>query len=75
MARFQDSSLWLLIIVHMLIDFSDYLGTGLEASQLSENSVIEWMLPGLIIFAWALWLIYRLPKKSQLVSELMPDVR
>jgi membrane protease YdiL (CAAX protease family) len=74
-ARFQDSSLWLLIIVHMLIDFSDYLGTGLEASQLSENSVIEWMLPGVIIFTWALWLIYRLPKKSQLVSDYMPDAR
>lgn len=63
-ARVRDRSIWLPIIIHAIFDFVA-LGTagGIEANfDDSPQTVLRLLIPGLVIWVWAAWLIWRLPR-------------
>lgn len=63
-ARVRDRSIWLPIIVHSVFDFVAIAAAGSIGGNFddSRQTVLRLLIPGLMIWVWAGWLIWRLPR-------------
>lgn len=65
-ARMKDHSIWLLIIAHALIDWSDFVSAGINSNMtFNDETFVMWMLPGVIFFCWGLYHVYRISKEEE----------
>ena len=65
--RMKDSSILSVIVVHALIDFSEYAANGMSSStEFNEQTVVMWLVPGVVFFVWGLVLLYRMDKTVDL---------
>jgi membrane protease YdiL (CAAX protease family) len=63
-ARARDDSIWLPIAVHAGFDFVAFAAAGSVGGALrdSPETVLRLLVPGLLIWLWAAWLIWRAPR-------------
>jgi hypothetical protein len=63
-ARARDDSIWLPIAVHAGFDFVAFAAAGSIGGALEDSpaTVIRLLVPGLLIWFWAAWLIWRAPR-------------
>ena len=62
-ARARDQSIWLPIAVHAGFDFVAFAAAGGIGSALEDTpaTVLKLLIPGILIWMWAAWLLWRMP--------------
>ena len=62
-ARARDRSIWLPIAVHACFDFAAFAAAGSIGGALEDSpaTVVRLLVPGLVMWLWAGWLIRRTP--------------
>ena len=65
-ARARDDSIWLPISVHAGFDFVAFAAAGGIGAALADTpaTVVRLLVPGLLIWLWAAWLIWRAPRHA-----------
>lgn len=65
-ARDRDDSIWLPVAVHAGFDFVAFAAAGGIGQALEDTpaTVVRLLVPGLLIWAWAGWLIRRAPRAA-----------
>jgi membrane protease YdiL (CAAX protease family) len=49
-ARMKDTTIWMVVIAHTLINFSTFVSVGLENQKLNTTEVLMWIIPSLAFF-------------------------
>jgi membrane protease YdiL (CAAX protease family) len=63
-ARARDDSIWLPVAVHAGFDFVAFAAAGSIGGALEDSpaTVLKLLIPGLLIWIWAGWLVWRAPR-------------
>mgnify|MGYP001818434523 FL=1 len=73
-ARARDRSIWLPIAVHAGFDFAAFAAAGSIGGALEDSpaTVVRLLVPGLVMWVWAAWLIRRMPADAGTGSARAP---
>jgi membrane protease YdiL (CAAX protease family) len=61
-ARLKDTTIWMIVIAHTLINFSAFVSVGLGNPELNTSEVIMWVIPSLAFFLMGVFSLKDLSK-------------
>ena len=61
-ARLKDTTIWMVVIAHTLINFSTFVSVGLGNPELNTSEVLMWVIPSLAFFLMGVFSLKDLSK-------------
>jgi membrane protease YdiL (CAAX protease family) len=61
-ARLKDTTIWMIVIAHTLINFSAFVSVGLGNPELNTSEVLMWVIPSLAFFLMGVFSLKDLSK-------------